>query len=1093
MNVGLPIIFSIFLIAGFVAPAFAEIADNVVINEVDTNPPGNDAASVSEWVELYNPTDSDVDLSGWEIASTTVLKKTMSIPEGTVIKPQQFLTYSYQSVWFTDSAESVELMDANGNIIDKTPVITDIGNDFTSWQRIYDGYDTNNTSDWKFVVSTTGSSNGKLVESQNNNDDISITVSSEKNSYLFGETVVISGNVSEQSFIEKPFFQPESILVTIIGPNFEKNVTLYPDYHLNYETTLTLHQALGVNPGTYDVSVSYAGSNDATEFSVGYEIIAQETKEDSSVRITTDQSQYLPGNVVILSGHTSETIPFAGMELTINDSNDDTVYSGTIYPIDGKFSTTFFITTVNPALGEYVINAEYGDKIISAIFEVVEDVKEDVPISLWTDKEAYGLGNLVNISGRLNHVWIDTLDIEIVHTKQSSILTSGGSDSGFKILDSVRIQGDGSFSYDFTVPQSDLRLGDYRIIVSKDIGSASKVIHVVSNPEDFVASSEPITVHLDKINYSFGETMNVTGFIENPFGTSSYVSGTPVKISISNNDGSPLEIIGVPEGTKRISDGVVVAYEFTAIPDASGSYSTQIDIIKNIFVDGDYLLHVEYLEHANSVMFSVSDLLALDGGQPIISIDKEVYGLSEVVVLEGVTPPIGAAAVDISVTKPDGSVTNYGSSIDNQKFSWSWNTPAYEKTQNIQSGDARDLINSNFGVYKIQVSTDSYSENLFFKVSPDPENDSLSKDPIFVTTEKALYKAGDDLKVIGNVIKYEQGDEGLNVPFRVTIQVLDDDFPYNQLQESSVYPDQGGSFSSFFELPPTVYDDGTYTIKAVYDGSRSETTFGVVNDFTFGLDEPVSLLLSTDKSEYSPGDVVIVTGKPNKLIYLETFDVSVIQKTDNEITCGSFYCGEHVGPATSIRPTPSGSFTYQFVIPDNNSALGSYEITVDADFETKSIQFNVVDPPKQESPVTIIEKENRIPEKTITIETQTKENDGLMSPRVISGSLITPVRSDESSVNLRVSSESGVCIIGPEIDCLVSESTRKPGQIYEIVNIDGQELKVRYSGSDVRLEKFSIVPESSSSFLPNTTWDIEVIKEDQISRFYYKITYKNVE
>ena len=44
------------------------------------------------------------------------------------------------------------------------------------------------------------------------------------------------------------------------------------------------------------------------------------------------------------------------------------------------------------------------------------------------------------------------------------------------------------------------------------------------------------------------------------------------------------------------------------------------------------------------------------------------------------------------------------------------------------------------------------------------------------------------------------------------------------------------------------------------------------------LDEPVSLLLSTDKSEYFPGDVVTVSGKPNKLIYLEKFDVSVIQK-----------------------------------------------------------------------------------------------------------------------------------------------------------------------------------------------------------------------
>ena len=76
-------ILSLLLVAGLTVPAFAQSSDNVVINEVDINPPGNDATSVSEWVELYNPTDSPIDMGGWQIASTTVLKKTMTIPDGT--------------------------------------------------------------------------------------------------------------------------------------------------------------------------------------------------------------------------------------------------------------------------------------------------------------------------------------------------------------------------------------------------------------------------------------------------------------------------------------------------------------------------------------------------------------------------------------------------------------------------------------------------------------------------------------------------------------------------------------------------------------------------------------------------------------------------------------------------------------------------------------------------------------------------------------------------------------------------------------------------------------------------------------------------
>ena len=78
----------------------------------------------------------------------------MSIQSGTIIEPGQFLTFSYQKVWFNDFNEVVELRDENGIVIDKTPSLSDIQNDFTSWQRIYDGYDLDNSDDWKFVTST---------------------------------------------------------------------------------------------------------------------------------------------------------------------------------------------------------------------------------------------------------------------------------------------------------------------------------------------------------------------------------------------------------------------------------------------------------------------------------------------------------------------------------------------------------------------------------------------------------------------------------------------------------------------------------------------------------------------------------------------------------------------------------------------------------------------------------------------------------------------------------------------------------------------------------------------------------------------------
>jgi len=59
------------------------------------------------------------------------------------------------------------------------------------------------------------------VYAQTITDTVVVTVSSDKSSYLFDETAIISGTVSEKIFIEKPYFQPEPILITISGPNFD--------------------------------------------------------------------------------------------------------------------------------------------------------------------------------------------------------------------------------------------------------------------------------------------------------------------------------------------------------------------------------------------------------------------------------------------------------------------------------------------------------------------------------------------------------------------------------------------------------------------------------------------------------------------------------------------------------------------------------------------------------------------------------------------------------------------------------------------------------------------------------------------------------
>ena len=191
-----------------------------------------------------------------------------------------------------------------------------------------------------------------------------------------------------------------------------------------------------------------------------------------------------------------------------------------------------------------------------------------------------------------------------------------------------------------------------------------------------------------------------------------------------------------------------------------------------------------------------------------------------------------------------------------------------------------------------------------------------------------------------------------------------------------------------------------------------------------------------------------------------------------------------------------------YKIPSADS-IGKYTVTADTHFGQIEKSFFVVNEFDTTSSISsdsssklskIIEKFNRIAGNEIPITLDEKSADeSTLVPRVIQGSLFTSARGEESNINLRVTTSNGQCVIGPDLNCLVSESTRKPGEIYSIVSIDDVNYKIRYSGNDVRLEKFSIVPEDSNSKISIDTWNVEIIKDDQPSRFYYKVSYVALE
>ena len=1156
-------IFAFLLLGGTVTPAISQTAPvtGIVINEVEINPHGNDVSSPIEWIELFNPTDTFVDISGWQI-STSSSRDTFKIPQGTIISPGEFLLFFYTHAWFTDVSQVVQLLDEHGNVIDETPPLTDVFDDTSSWQRRTDGLDTDSPGDWINKFSTPGKTISREARVEQQLSELGISVSSTKDAYLFGETARISGQVSKIAYIRQPTFVTAEINMKITGPNgYSNDLTLFPDYNLNFRTTLKLDYVLDINAGLYNVSVEYAGATASTQFTVGNEVPEVQQRLIGFLSISTDELEYIPDQRITMTGHSTAIIPFESLEYTIRDRSGAIEGQGSLFPnpdeierymktnrftkggtrlLDpgSQFVLRGFVDSINPVYGTYTITAQYGEYKAETTFELVEDLKEDKIISLFTDKTAYGLGDTVTISGRLNNFYVPALDLEILQTDDRSLQGSRGqtqSSVTFKKLDGVTLEGDSTFEYRYKIPVSSNALGDWRVLVTKDVGTALTYFTVVENPEEWVpVTTEPFFVTTDKDVYDIEETILITGRI-NEIEHQTDFSSKVVKIEIQTEDG--LSIVNPthkPSGNKPLGS----LFTKTAIPDASGNYWAFEPLYRTKYAPGNYIIKATYDDPSvskgarvgasiggtftDTVKFTIRDTLYESGIN--VELDKLIYGLGEEVHLTG-TYPLTAqgTGIKIKLTQPDGIQREFGKLVDDGRFSWSWQIPNFERTSSISpTNDRAPLVSttalgSNYGVYLLKVGTDSGWLDLSFKVSPNPDEDFISLEPITVSTEKPVYQVAEKLKVTGTALKVQQGNtDGLVIPYRVEIFVESTDFPIKRYKSVDAFLDNGGNFKAEADLPPTVFQAGTYQVSAIYQGHRAQNTFEIENQFFIDEDKeairvtPI-MLIHTDKEEYERGETVAITTRPNKNIWLETIRVALISEESRKINCGSFVCGAGVFP-TVLRPDERTASYYleakipklglsastEFVgtktnpreIPDKET----YFAAVEAEFGvfTKPITvWNIPKPISEAPPERFTEKFNRITDSHIDIDFEAEKiiQGDDFHPRVIQGSLFTPNRGQESEVNMRVTTQSGVCLIGPEPECTVRESTRAPGVLYQAVTADGNEYKVRYNGHEAKLEKFTILPVDPEGFLQELNFDVDILKEDQSSNFYYKVTF----
>ena len=144
--------------AGFTLRYSSPMQTGLIINEFESNPPGNDNGN--EWVEILNNSSHSVDLGGYTLSAssdrknkTMTLDGTISPGERIIVEPDFILVND--SGKYTKNGEALVLKDPDGNTVDKTPTKKDGSNDDNTWQRRYDG-----STEWVFAKGTQGDANG---------------------------------------------------------------------------------------------------------------------------------------------------------------------------------------------------------------------------------------------------------------------------------------------------------------------------------------------------------------------------------------------------------------------------------------------------------------------------------------------------------------------------------------------------------------------------------------------------------------------------------------------------------------------------------------------------------------------------------------------------------------------------------------------------------------------------------------------------------------------------------------------------------------------------------------------------------------------
>lgn len=164
-NIPLPVLgVNVGLDAGFNIRYASAMQNGIIINEIESNPEGED--SDNEWFEIHNNTDKGVDLKGWYVSYINGAREHVMPLSGT-LPPGGFLVVEPTFNIINVSGNRLRIFDDEGNQSDSVEVPGDSDNSPATWQRTFDG-----STKWEFAENTMGGSQGNIAFTNFGKDEV---------------------------------------------------------------------------------------------------------------------------------------------------------------------------------------------------------------------------------------------------------------------------------------------------------------------------------------------------------------------------------------------------------------------------------------------------------------------------------------------------------------------------------------------------------------------------------------------------------------------------------------------------------------------------------------------------------------------------------------------------------------------------------------------------------------------------------------------------------------------------------------------------------------------------------------------------------